>query len=75
MSKQQVMKKNLLMSNLKKLNNMKKFSLILGLILLTGCKSSKQSCDAYSYEIKVEHCHIDEENYCYYTVDTIRLTK
>ncbi len=75
MSKQQVMKKNLLMSNLKKLNNMKKFSLILGLILLTGCKSSKQSCDAYSYEIKVEHCHIDEESYCYYTVDTIRLTK
>ena len=75
MSKQQVMKKNLLMSNLKKLNNMKKFSLILGLILLTGCKSSKQSCDAYSYEIKVEHCHIEEESYCYYTVDTIRLTK
>jgi hypothetical protein len=75
MNKQQVMKKNLLMSNLKKLNNMKKFSLILGLILLTGCKSSKQSCDAYSYEIKVEHCHIDEESYCYYTVDTIRLTK
>ena len=54
---------------------MKKFSLIIGLILLTGCKSSKQSCDAYSYEIKVEHCHIDEESYCYYTVDTIRLTK
>jgi hypothetical protein len=75
MKKQQVKKKNLLMSNLKKLNNMKKFSLILGLILLTGCKSSKQSCDAYSYEIKVEHCHIDEESYCYYTVDTIRLTK
>jgi hypothetical protein len=74
MKKQQVKKKNLLMSNLKKLNNMKKFSLILGLILLTGCKSSKQSCDAYSYEIKVEHCHIDEESYCYYTVDTIRLT-
>ena len=75
MKKQQVKKKNLLMSNLKKLNNMKKFSLILGLILLTGCKSSKQSCDAYSYEIKVEHCHIDEESYCYYAVDTIRLTK
>ena len=75
MKKQQVKKKNLLMSNLKKLNNMKKFSLILGLILLVGCKSSKQSCDAYSYEIKVEHCHIDEESYCYYTVDTIRLTK
>jgi hypothetical protein len=54
---------------------MKKFSLILGLILLTGCKSSKQSCDAYSYEIKVEHYHIDEESYCYYAVDTIRLTK
>jgi hypothetical protein len=54
---------------------MKKFSLIVGLILLTGCKTSKTSCDAYSYEIKVEHCHIDEESYCYYSVDTIFLKK
>jgi hypothetical protein len=39
--------------------------------LLSGCKTSKTSCDAYSYEIKVEHCHIDEEQYCFYSVDTI----
>ena len=55
---------------------MKKFSLIIGLVLLSSCKTSKTNCDAYSsYEIKVEHCHIEEESYCYYTVDTIRLTK
>jgi len=54
---------------------MKKFGLIVGLILLAGCKTSKTNCDAYSYEIKVEHCHIDEESYCYYSIDTIRLTK
>ena len=39
---------------------MKKFSLIIGLILLSSCKTSKTNCDAYSsYEIKVEHCHIE----------------
>jgi hypothetical protein len=54
---------------------MKKFIIILGLVLLSSCKTSKTSCDAYSYEIKVEHCHIDEESYCYYSIDTIRLTK
>ncbi len=55
---------------------MKKFSLIIGLVLLSSCKTSKTNCDAYSsYEIKVEHCHIEEESYCYYTVDTIHLTK
>jgi hypothetical protein len=54
---------------------MKKFSLIIGLILLSSCKTPKTNCDAYSYEIKVEHCHIDEESYCYYSIDTIRLTK
>ena len=54
---------------------MKKFSLIIGLIILTSCKTTKTSCDAYSYEIKVEHCHIDEENYCFYSVDTVRITK
>ena len=54
---------------------MKKFSLILLLIVTSSCKTSKPSCDAYSYEIKIEHCHIDEEQYCYYSVDTIRLTK
>jgi hypothetical protein len=54
---------------------MKKFGLIVGFILLTGCKTSKTNCDAYSYEIKVDHCHIEEESYCYYSVDTIHLTK
>jgi hypothetical protein len=54
---------------------MKKISLIIGVILLASCKTSKSNCDAYSYEIKVEHCHIDEELYCFYSVDTIRLTK
>jgi hypothetical protein len=54
---------------------MKKLILIVGIILLTSCKTSKTSCDAYSYEIKVEHCHIEEESYCYYSVDTINLTK
>jgi hypothetical protein len=54
---------------------MKKFIIILGLVLLSSCKTSKTSCDAYSYEIKVEHCHIEEESYCYYSVDTIHLTK
>jgi hypothetical protein len=63
---------------------MKKFSLILGLVLLTGCRTSKTNCDAYgnayfirtdSMIVVVDHCHIDEESYCYYTVDTIRLTK
>ena len=68
------MKINQPMLNLKKLNNMKKFLLLLPFFLLS-CKTSKTNCDAYSYEIKVEHCHIDEESYCYYSVDTIRLTK
>lgn len=55
---------------------MKKISLILGLFLFTSCKTSKHAdCDAYSYEIKVEHCHIDEEQYCYYSIDTVRLMK
>jgi hypothetical protein len=54
---------------------MKKLILIVGIIILTSCKTSKVDCDAYSYEIKVEHCHIDEESYCYYNIDTIRLTK
>jgi hypothetical protein len=60
---------------------MKKFSLIVGLLLLTSCKSSKSGCDAYgnnimksdSINVKVEHCHIEEENYCYYSIDTIYL--
>jgi hypothetical protein len=62
---------------------MKKFSLIVGLLLLTSCKSSKSGCDAYgsntmksdSIKIKVEHCHIEEENYCYYSIDTIKFVK
>lgn len=45
-------------------------------MVLFGCKTSKEGCNAYSsYDIKVEHCHIDEENYCFYSIDTIRLTK
>jgi hypothetical protein len=63
---------------------MKKFSLILGLILLTGCKTSKTNCDAYgnayfirtdSMIVVVDHCHDEKNNYCYYNLDTIRLTK
>jgi hypothetical protein len=63
---------------------MKKFSFIIGLLTLVSCKSTKHTdCDAYGYNtikenttlVKVEHCHIEEESYCYYTVDTIRLTK
>ena len=50
--------------------------LVISVTTLIGCKSTKNTdCDAYgSYRIKVEHCHIDEEQYCYYSVDTIRLT-
>ena len=59
---------------------MKKFSFIVGLFILVSCKSSKSGCDAYgnntmkgdSIKIKIEHCHIEEENYCYYSIDTIR---
>ncbi len=64
---------------------MKKISLIIGLILLTSCKTSKHTdCDAYSDTyliredsmiVKVYHCHIEEENYCQYSVDTMLLTK
>jgi hypothetical protein len=62
---------------------MRKFSLIVGLLLLISCKSSKSGCDAYgsnimksdSIKIKVEHCHIEEENYCYYSIDTIKFVK
>ena len=51
-------------------------SLIALATFLSGCKSSKHAgCDAYSYEIKVEHCHIDEKQYCFYSVDTIRVMK
>jgi hypothetical protein len=47
---------------------------------LSSCKSSKSGCDAYgnsrvinndSMIVKVEHCHIEKENYCFYSVDTI----
>jgi len=52
-------------------------------IILTSCKSSKSNCDAYgnnnikndSIKIKVEHCHIEKENYCYYSIDTIKFVK
>ena len=53
--------------------------------LLTGCKSTKNAdCDAYgdayfirtdSMIVVVDHCHNDKEHYCYYSLDTIRLTK
>ena len=47
---------------------------------LLSCKSSQSGCDAYgdsrvidndSMIVKVEHCHIEKENYCFYSVDTI----
>ena len=49
--------------------------------LLTSCKSTKSGCDAYGYNttkknsIKIEHCHIEEEKYCYYSIDTIKFVK
>ena len=59
---------------------MKKISLIIGLIALSSCKTSKTDCDAYgSYTlkkdstiVKIEHCHIEEEQYCFYSVDTLK---
>jgi hypothetical protein len=63
---------------------MKKISLIIGLISLVSCKSTKHTdCDAYGlYEtekestvVKIEHCHIEEEQYCFYSIDTIHLTR
>jgi len=63
---------------------MKKFSLILGLVFLTSCKTSKTNCDAYgnayfirtdSMIVVVDHCHDEKNHYCYYNLDTIRLTK
>ena len=55
---------------------MKKISLIIGLLLFTSCKTSKSNCDKYSsYEIRIEHCHIEKENYCFYSVDTIFFKK
>lgn len=57
-----------------------KLALMLLYILLTSCKSSKFGCDAYgsnfeiqedSIIVKVNHCHIEKENYCFYSVDTI----
>ena len=67
-----------------KIYKMKKFSLIIGLIILSSCKTSKSNCDAYSDSylirtdstiVKVYHCHIEEENYCQYSVDTFFLKK
>jgi len=63
---------------------MKKLIYLLGLVvILMSCKTSKANCDAYSlYEtqkdstiVKVEHCHIEQEQYCFYSIDTIQLTK
>jgi len=63
---------------------MKKLIYSLGLVvILMSCKTSKSNCDAYgSYEIqkgstiiKVDHCHIEQEQYCFYSIDTIRLQK
>ena len=64
---------------------MKKFSLIIGLVLLVSRKSTKNTnCDAYgdayfirtdSMIVVVDHCHNDKEHYCYYSIDTVRLTK
>ena len=61
-----------------------KLALMLTYLLLTSCKSTKTGCDAYgsnyniqkdSLVLKVNHCHIDSENYCYYSVDTFFLKK
>ncbi len=64
---------------------MKKLSLIIGLVLLGSCKTTKHTdCDAYgnayfirtdSMIVVVDHCHDDKNHYCYYNLDTIRLTK
>ena len=61
-----------------------KLALMITYLSLSSCKSTKSSCDAYgsNYEnrkdsviVKVDHCHIDSENYCYYSVDTFFLKK
>lgn len=61
-----------------------KLILIMVYVTLSSCKSSKSGCDAYgsNYElktdstiVKVQHCHIPKESYCYYTTDTIYLKK
>ena len=63
---------------------MVKLLIIMTYVLLSGCKTSETNCDAYghlgqverdSIMIQVEHCHIEEENYCFYSIDTIRLNK
>lgn len=68
--------------NLKKYFNMKKL-LIIAPLLMIGCKSYQTRCDGYNDEylirsdsmiIKVEHCHIEKENYCHYNIDTMYLT-
>jgi hypothetical protein len=68
---------------MKKLNKIYLMVLLATIIistLLSSCKSSKSGCDAYgnsrvidndSMIVKVEHCHIEKENYCFYSVDTI----
>jgi len=63
------------------MNTYLKLIVMLIYFLLTSCKSTKSGCDAYGYNttkknsIKIEHCHIEEEKYCYYSIDTIKFVK
>lgn len=61
-----------------------KITVFMVYLLLSSCKSTKSTCDAYgsNHKIKqdsiilnVEHCHIEDEKYCFYNIDTIHLTK
>lgn len=68
-----ITKKTIIMASVKLL-------LLLTYALLTSCKSTKSGCDAYGStqnvkdnftRVKIEHCHINEDNYCFYSIDTI----
>lgn len=60
---------------------MKNILLLIFIVFMAqSCKTTKSGCDAYGSNneikndttiVKVEHCHIEEESYCYYSVDTI----
>ena len=58
------------------------FLLLLFLIVLTSCRSTKNAgCDAYSEYIisedstvvRVYHYHIEEQKKCYYKVETVEI--
>ena len=63
---------------------MKKLIYLFGIVvILMSCKTSKAGCDAYSsYDtqkdstiVKANHRHIEQEKYCFYSIETIQLTK